>query len=154
MAAIVIDSKCAKCGGNITDDYGEPVCLQCGNRPLGQPRAGVVKDVTIAPVVEKRPNDPKKARVWFQKHFREVRADLLVIGNKPTCEKWGIPHQMIGHFLREHPINKTSAAPGPPAPDPRGRGPQLPAFSDSWQPEVQVKWLDTWLAASSQGGKP
>lgn len=142
MTAIVIDSKCAKCGGTITDDGERPVCINCGYEPLAKPAPGVIKNVEAVVTVEKRPNNPEKARVWFHKHLQEVQADLLAIGNKATCEKWGIKHQMVSHIKSSRPAAKNTAA----AP---GSAPQLPAFSDSWQPEVQIKWLDVWLAIRS-----
>jgi hypothetical protein len=83
--------------------------------------------------VEKRPKNPEAARKWFYKHREEVLQDLISLGKKVTCEKWGMPYQMIGHFYRKNPTHasKSSIA--------------LPTWSDTWDPTVQVKWLECFL---------
>jgi hypothetical protein len=145
--AVIIDSKCKKCGGTITSDGGNPTCINCGWSSLENPGPAVLKEVKIVAVVEKRPEDNKLQRPWFRKHKAEIREDIIRLGASDAAKKWGYPYQMAGAFLKPEKGRKTPAAADRQNTPRLGDLPGLPAFVDGWAPEVQIKWLEVWQSS-------
>lgn len=91
----------------------------------------------------------------YEEYRDEIVADLISIGARPTARKWNIPpgsiyrlthiwltpeqHEMMlkaaGKRGRELTVPKTSSD---------GRLPPLPFFENSWDPSVQLKWLEVY----------
>jgi len=83
--------------------------------------------------------------LWYENNKTQILADIIAIGLKKTRRKWNIPSgtftalkkrwfgpQSTQDYIAEkklHPANEL---------------PQFPAFSDSWMPTVQIKWLEVY----------
>lgn len=103
---------------------------------------------------------------YYVAHKDEIIADLFALGNAATRKKWEIPIQTV-HNLKsrwltpEQRAQITRWGPGP-APSPlssssssgNGRLPHFPEFSNNWEPEVQLQWLEVYgtLASERKGG--
>ena len=90
-----------------------------------------------------------KSRHW-KEHFGEIVEDMRTLGRDATQAKWG----MGDTWLRDHGL-AGKAAPAQPAEASAlatpvrsamtgGNGNQLPPWSESWDPAVQVEWLRSW----------
>ena len=116
--------KCPKCDGQVLPDGGERKCLQCGYVPEGI-----------------------RGKAEFYKHNRDIFLPVLQATTPVEAAKLtGIPKGSIRGLRKlwaETPA--PAAVPIPPA-KATGKVPELPAFSDSWAPSVQSKWLDIYLA--------
>jgi hypothetical protein len=145
--AVIIDSKCKKCGGTITSDGGNPKCINCGYEPLEMPAPDVLKQVRIVDVVEKRPDQLQKRRQWYKKHKAEIKADIAQLGFRPAAEKWGYPYQMTGLFSDKRRVKKALPAEDQKVDHKDRELPGLPVFTDSWPENVQIKWLEVWQAS-------
>jgi hypothetical protein len=157
-----IDSKnvgtCSVCGEVRqfpVEKGGQPVVLKAGhlgNRPDRKKGSDVRVNI--------------RARSKFYEDNRDaIIADFGSIGKTRTRHKWSIPkgtlNRLIDRWLT--PEQKASIAPSPyitrvasspGAKSPNGRLPHFPEFSGTWQPEVQVRWLDVYeKLATKQGGK-
>jgi hypothetical protein len=116
---------------------------------------------------------PKRNRTWtgireknqyYEAHKEEIARDLLSIGRPATREKWGIPISTITGLERRWltpeqiaTITSGSSQPapgGPPqAPSRNGLLPHFPEFSGTWDPSVQLKWLEVYQTLSAGAGK-
>jgi len=120
------NNKCPRCGNNLISDRGRPYCLQCGESPM----------------------TPKERQQWFRDNQAEMVRDLIAHGSDFVVKKWKIKPQLIGHLKRSSEY-KEAYPPGAPPPARGAKAgsngiPPLPPWSDSWKPEVQVKWLEIW----------
>lgn len=123
------NSTCPKCQGQLINENGRPVCLQCGHEPL----------------------TAVEHRKWYKDSVHEMINDLLANGPEAVEKKWRVKPQMIGH-LRLHPhylknlkgpTEDTPVRPMKKTTEKQGL-PPLPSFNDNWSSEVQVKWLTVW----------
>ena len=75
---------------------------------------------------------------YYEKHKEEILHDLKVLGRKTTKEKWKLAASTLVTLLTRWrvPLEERVA--------PNGWLPQLPEFSNTWEPEVQVKWLEIY----------
>jgi hypothetical protein len=121
----------------------DPVVLKPGNPPGKNPR--------------QFPTTPKLRAAWcrHENNKQAIIADLLVIGNTATCKKWGIlPQTMSGLKQRwltpeersrifwDRGGHRTRGTPG--QPPQIGHLPTFPEFSGTWDPSVQLKWLEVY----------
>lgn len=98
---------------------------------------------------------------YYEANKAAIMADLLSIGKAATRKKWNIPKGSLGklteRWLTEErklkiPVNlATSPGTSEETPHPstnstpsNGRLPQFPKFSDTWEPEVQLTWLEVY----------
>ena len=135
---------------------GEVVVLKAGRppanpgRPRGRPPAN--------------PARPKRDRTWtaiqekhryYESHKGEIMTDLLSLGRQAAQDKWGIPSSTATGLEKrwltptQRAILTTASfeqrlrAPLP-AISANGHLPHFPQFSDSWDPAVQLKWLEVY----------
>ena len=105
----------------------------------------------------------KKRHKYYEDNKEAIIADLLSLGRAATQKKWGIP---VGGTLpslekrwltEEQKAAIPSGTPGPrpgnltEAPHPstistpsNGRLPPFPQFSPTWDPSVQLQWLEVY----------
>jgi hypothetical protein len=85
---------------------------------------------------------------YYGENKKLIIADLLSIGRTRTREKWGIPNSslqaLIKKWLTDDQKRQLLCAglPDPSAND--GRLPAFPEFSTTWDPMVQIKWLEIY----------
>jgi len=82
---------------------------------------------------------------YYEQNKEAIVKDMLEIGRKRTREKWGIPQPTIV-YLEARWLTDQQRAQVTDAGIPIGDGclPMLPFFSNDWEPEVQVKWLEIY----------
>lgn len=115
-------AKCVHCGGTLLKEDGERKCLSCGRTWK---------------------NKTERHR-FYDEHRYEILKDVADIGRQATREKWQIPsatmHQILTSWLDEK-----ERSPGPGADrSTNGHKPAFPEFSNEWDPQVQIKWLEVW----------
>lgn len=120
MATLV--GRCAHCGGNLFVEDHARKCLQCGRTWI-----------SVTEIYQ-----------FYEDHKKDILADIADIGRSKTLEKWQIPSgsmsKLLNRWLHERPSARALAA----ASQSNNHLPELPAFSNDWAPEVQIKWLETW----------
>jgi len=85
--------------------------------------------------------------VYYEKNKEAIVADLFAMGRLATREKWNIPKGTIGKLERRWLDKKqrSKITPGPQQPKTqKDRLPAFPEFSTTWDPTVQVKWLEIY----------
>lgn len=95
-----------------------------------------------------------RAKSKFYKDNKDaIVADLLRLGKPATCREWGIAKstlsQLINKWLTPEQIALVNNPKFPGSNQEthhseNGQRPEFPAFSDSWDPTVQVKWLEIY----------
>jgi hypothetical protein len=158
---------CSLCGEirQFPYDKGEPVkvlkkgspnhLLSNDNKPDNQRRTGMHRH---------EGKYPKKHR-YYEDNKEAIIADLLSQGRSATRKKWNIPKGSLGRlerkWLTEEQRLKLSVNPDTPpgTPEPphpsttsapsNGRLPPFPPFSDNWEPEVQLSWIDAYRALAT-----
>ena len=118
------DAKCTHCGGQLLKDPDGRKCLQCG------------RAWRTAPEVCK----------FYDSHKKEILADIADMGRGKAAAKWQIPSGSMGKILERFLHGKQSGQKPAPGISTNHHGPELPAFSNDWTPEVQIKWLETWTS--------
>lgn len=107
--------------------------------------------------------DPHKQErhKYYEENKEAIIADLFSLGRVATRAKWNIPKGSLGklerQWLTEEQRLKLSVnlgtPPGTPGETPHpstnstpsnGRLPPFPQFSDTWEPEVQLQWLEVY----------
>jgi len=74
-----------------------------------------------------------------------ILADYAKIGQTSTCKKWNIPSGTIVGLVRRWGV-KPLELPALELAKTGEAGPfGLPAWSDSWGEELQLKWLEMWF---------
>jgi len=96
---------------------------------------------------------------YYEKNKEAIIADLLTLGRAPTQKKWGIPPGGTITSLEERWLTEEqrSTLPSNPRGRPKqqphpstnstpsnGRLPPFPQFSDTWDPSVQLQWLEVY----------
>ena len=74
----------------------------------------------------------------YEKHKDEILRDLKLIGRKASKEKWKLPPSTLVTLLTRWGVPLEGRGPD------NGGLPPLPPWNDKWDPEVQIKWLDTY----------
>jgi ribosomal protein L37AE/L43A len=153
-------TKCPKCKTRtLVREGDELVCSQCHEHfsaPSGQPKE--------EPPKQGRHHNIQKRHKFYESHRKEITRDLLTLGRTATREKYGIPTASSLLSLEKRWLDPDQRAmvdranSGPEAVKPAGkptakqnpgtsgdnRLPQFPEFSGSWDPQVQVKWLEVY----------
>jgi hypothetical protein len=106
---------------------------------------------------------------YYEKNKEAIIADLLTLGRAATQKKWGIPPGGTITSLEERWLTEEqrSTIPSNPRGRPKqqphhstiatpsnGRLPPLPPFSDKWQPEVQLQWLEVYAHLANAEPSP
>lgn len=100
----------------------------------------------------------RKRHKYYEANKEAIIADLLSLGRAATQKKWGIPvggtlPSLEKRWLTEEQRSTIPSNPGRPKEPPHpstsstpsnGRLPPFPQFSDKWQPEVQLQWLEVY----------
>jgi hypothetical protein len=89
-----------------------------------------------------------KRHRYYEEHRAEIIQDLLHLGRKQAIEKWGIPRSSLLYLesrwlTKQERAQIMEAIPKESVLE-NGHLPEFPAFSASWDPTVQVKWLETY----------
>lgn len=157
-----IAAKCERpgCNGTIIESQGEAICLACG-RPA---RVVPVQKPPAPPAPPPAPPPKPRGNVAISKYYEDnrqaIEADIANLGVDAAMERWQIGENML-YKLRQRwglkiNIRKpaashqpapglTAAAPAKPLPG----LPPFPAFCDTWQPDVQIRWLDAYMVLHS-----
>jgi hypothetical protein len=158
------------------DNHNVGTCSLCGEVrqfPLEKGGEVVVLKAGRPPA---KPGRPKRNRTWtdiherkryYESHRDEIVRDLLTLGRPATLKKWGIPTSTITglekRWLKPEyraAITRASGAAVPLAHDPGTPGdghlPHFPEFSNTWDPTVQLTWLEVYrdLHARPQTATP
>jgi len=83
---------------------------------------------------------------FYDSHKKEILADISEMGTVKAREKWQIPSPSMVGLLKRWLHTKESGPKPAPERSTDHHGPELPAFSNDWTPEVQIKWLETWAS--------
>ena len=117
---------CPKCQGNLYDEHDEIKCLQCGFEV----------------------NNIISRRKYYNTNFGAIMESYRQKGKKPTLARFKIPPGSLSRLLRIAK-KRNGGKPEPvPAAIEAGSLPGLPAFSNDWPAEVQLKWLEVWAERS------
>jgi len=116
----------------------------------GGPAQGIVKHV------KKTGDTLYKRNQYYENNKEAIIYDLFAMGRYATRDKWGIPKGTLVHLeyrwltreqrhklTTEEPINPPQFPASRP-PSENGHLPHFPQFSDSWDPAVQLKWLEVY----------
>jgi hypothetical protein len=147
-------TKCPQCKTRTLHREGEElVCSECkGHFPapteghVSLKKRGRKRKTKLIP----SPQRPASRHAYLEAHKQEIIKDLLTYGRTPTRKKWTIPAGTL-HSLERRWLT----------PDEKakldtitfgigstlifsGKLPPFPKFSDSWDPQVQLKWLDIY----------
>jgi len=139
-------TRCPNCKTRtLVKEGDELICSEChGHFP-----APVSKD----PPTKKYQLRNSERHVFYEKNRAEIIRDLLIMGRLATRKKWGIPASSLPALekrwlapdqkalLDGMPLKSSKQAGGTPK---NGRLPQLPEFSSSWEPQVQVMWFEIY----------
>jgi len=89
---------------------------------------------------------PAQKHKYFEKNKDAIVADLLSLGRAAVRAKWGIGKSALTDFERKWLSDEQRGQITSLGIKSRinGRLPAFPAFSDSWAPEVQCKWLEIY----------
>lgn len=120
MARLI--GTCPKCQGNMFDEDGAIKCLQCSKE------IGTKQDRTD----------------FYMANSAAILNSETAVGRTATIKRFNIPPGTMPGLLKRLAAkngDKPAPAPGPKTTD---AIPELPAFSNDWAPEVQLKWLDIW----------
>ena len=115
-------ARCSHCGGNLLKEDGTRKCLQCGRTWR-----------TIPEISE-----------FYDSHKKEILADIADLGRVKAAAKWQIPDGSVSKILRRFLHQQGQENLPAPARSTNHQGPELPAFSNDWTPEVQIKWLEVY----------
>jgi hypothetical protein len=93
--------------------------------------------------------------VYYESHKQEIVSDLFAFGRTPTRKKWNISCSTLFTLERRWLTadEKAKLDNITFAPSPNGRLPQFPEFSSSWEPQVQVRWLEIYGKLLERNGK-
>ena len=174
-----IAAKCERpgCNGTIIESQGEAICLACGRparvvpvQKTPAPPATVkalppvppapTPHTTVLPPVPPKPRGNISISKYYEDNRQAIEADIANLGVDAAMERWQIGENML-YKLRQRwglkiNIRKpaashqpapglTAAAPAKPLPG----LPPFPAFCDTWQPDVQIRWLDAYMVLHS-----
>jgi hypothetical protein len=94
---------------------------------------------------------------YYEDNKQAIIADLLSLGRAATRKKWNIPSSTMVYlekgWLTEEQRSTVPSNPGRPKQQPHlstsptpsnGRLPPFPQFSDTWDPSVQLQWLEVY----------
>jgi hypothetical protein len=97
------------------------------------------------------PTNIKAKSDFYEKNKDSIIADLLHLGKPATRRKWRIPKGSLPRLMKkwltpeqEAAVNNVGLKAQPETGHSDGGMPELPAFSDTWDPTVQVKWLEIY----------
>jgi len=87
---------------------------------------------------------------YYESHKQEIMSDLFTFGRTPTRKKWSISsstlYSLERRWLTEEQKAKLDNMTF--APSTNVHLPQFPEFSSSWEPQVQLKWLEIYETLS------
>lgn len=144
---------CSLCGEvrQFPYDKGEPVkVLKKGRLPHNHANKEETMNVHIA-----------AKNKYYEDNKQAIIADLLSKGKAYTRKRWRIPKGSLGRLIQrwlteeqrlaipiskpeepvttpELPHSSTNSTPS------NGQLPPFPPFSDKWEPEVQLQWLEVY----------
>jgi hypothetical protein len=141
-------TKCPKCKTRtLVRESDELVCSQCKEH-FPAPTSGHIptngrrKKAKLG----RSPQRPASRHAYIEAHKQEIIKDLFTYGRTPTRKKWSIPagtlHSLEKRWLTADEKAKLDNITF--APSPNAQLPIFPAFSDTWDPTVQVKWLEIY----------
>jgi hypothetical protein len=131
----------------------DPVVLAPG-RPPGRPR-GRPPGRGRQPR-QRNPSNIHERHRFYESHRNEITQDLLTLGRKATRKKYGIPTTSSLASLEKRwltpdqkatldsAVLKPASPSQDPAPSTNGHLPHFPEFSGTWDPSVQLKWLEVY----------
>lgn len=152
------------------DNHNVGTCTICGEVrqfPLEKGGQGVIlKEGKLLRRSSKKQRTARisvtERHIYYEKNKKAIIADLLSIGRTATRKKWGIPTGSSVHTLERRWLTTAQIAkidslgwgtPPPPATlgaAENGRLPPLPFFENTWDPTVQVKWLEVYSALATE----
>jgi hypothetical protein len=145
------------------DNNNIGTCSQCGEvRQFPWEKGPVIvlkkADPCISQVKEEHMNPNMERHRYYEDNKEAIIADLLSVGREATRKKWNIPVGGVLPSLEKRWLTqeqrsaiptrhrRTKAVTPPPTnPTPsNGRLPPFPQFSATWDPSIQVKWLEVY----------
>lgn len=168
------NSVCSKCGDKNTlerDDEGDLHCWACGTDQgknpdavalgrLGGLKGGKARSEKLTP--ERRTEIARNAvntrwankqmnhqqimerHKYYEDNKQPILSDVQSIGRPATCRKWGMPSGSLSLILARWQKESKGNPPPPPPSHNSDILLELPAFSNDWTPEVQMKWLEIY----------
>ena len=120
------NGKCKECGGKLVTEDGRLVCSICG-RPVW--------------------NKALK-HAFFEEHKEEILSDLDTMPQEALLKKWNIPSGSLGSLKKRWGYHASAPPHRARAPKPGANGqlPSFPEFSNGWQPEVQLAWINAYAS--------
>lgn len=118
-----LPGRCPHCGGTFMVDEDGNKCTACSRVVKGNITKGL----------------------YYEYNKDAILADIKLIGRRDTSRKWKIPQGSFSRLLTRWSKNGAYDL-APAGRKSRAAGPfGLPAWSDSWGTELQLKWLDIFL---------
>ena len=115
------NQRCPKCRNTLINNYGIYTCISCG--------------------FEKTNNAERHK--FFEVNKEEILKDVATIGRPRTGKKWRILSSSMPKLLKRwQPKEETLSPISSHREKQNGYRPTFPEFSNSWDPEVQKRWLD------------
>ncbi len=164
-------ATCAICGKQVILS-GEPgeTCVWCG-QPVKKKEVNTMPEVTRLPPVPPRPdvtgllgwkrNSP--IHRYYDANRAQILAEVKQFSKAATAKRWGIPFGSLTRIMGSKQIDAARALGAKESPSAtrvaKGDPPPLetsivfPAFSDKWESETQVAWLQAYVQLAGKGGK-
>ncbi|MCJ7576487.1 MAG: hypothetical protein MUO80_07455 [Dehalococcoidia bacterium] len=142
-------TKCPKCKTRTLVREGEDlVCSQCHEHfpaPTGGhiPINGRRKKAKKAKL-GRSPQQSASKHAYYESNKQQMVTDLLTFGRMPTRKKWNISPSTLSTLEKRWLTPDQKAILDNMTFRPEIQLPQLPEFSNSWDPQVQVKWLEIY----------
>lgn len=126
-----INNKCSRCGGSLLFENGRGHCLSCGFDKVN------VRD----------------RHQFIESNKDEILEDIKSLGSTKTRKKWGLSTSTIAKLStpKSHVIRASVSTSHPPCHN--VKLPELPPYSEQWDPSVQLKWLDIYQDLFRQGSE-
>jgi ribosomal protein S27E len=141
------DCKCPKCKNKTLEkDSNDIHCWSCGTNFINKP----LKEGSFMKHAELM-----KRHEFYESNKQAILSDVESIGRAATCKKWNISNGTLSQLLSRWEYKGREV---------KGRDtlgtrtiittgivlPSLPAFSNSWDPKIQERWLDIYEKLASR----
>lgn len=150
---------CSECGEVRQfpwDKGGEIAILKKGSPNNSLPHGNKSNKRGRKTMKHNRQSQIRERHTHYEQNKEAIVADLLSKGRKATCHKWNIPSSSLcsieKRWLTKEQklkiptpvITSESPRPSTNTTTSNGRLPPFPQFSDTWDPSVQLEWLDVY----------
>ncbi len=137
-------TSCRFCGNALADVDGRLKCASCGAA------ASTTGVPAPSPPPAQEPKPPaahhpiKERRKYLNAHREEIIADYRAMGQAATEKKWGLCKNALRAKLHKWDVKTNRASRIKPAAATPQSDLRLPPWSDNWDVQVQLRWLEVF----------